>query len=123
MVPLARLTMLPIDLPWNEVVGAVVANPFSRIPVFRGTRADVVGTLHVKDLVRRYVTHGPTDLKQLLRPVVRVPEDIPADRVATVLREKRAHQAIVVDGANTAVGLITIQDVLEALVGAGAARG
>jgi CBS domain containing-hemolysin-like protein len=119
MVPLSRLTMLSVDLGWNDVVSAVVASPFSRIPVFRGERQDIVGTLRVKDLVRRYVTHGPTDLKQLIRPIVRVREDVPADRVATVLREKRVHQCVVVDQTDTPVGLLTIQDVLEALVGAG----
>jgi putative hemolysin len=122
MVPLSRLTMLPLDLAWTEVVAAVVASPFSRIPVYRGERQDIVGTLRVKDLVRRYVTHGPTDLRHLVRPVVRVSQDIPADRVVSVLRERRAHQAIVVNAEQVPVGLITIQDVLEALVGAGTAR-
>jgi CBS domain containing-hemolysin-like protein len=120
MVPLARLTMLPVDLDWNEVVRRVTASPFSRLPVYRHAPTDIVGTLRVKDLVRRYVTHGPTDLRLLVRPVVRVPQDIPADRVVSVLRERRAHQAVVVDGTDVPVGLITIQDLLEALVGVGA---
>jgi putative hemolysin len=122
MVPLARLTMLPIDLAWNDVVRTVAASPFSRLPVYRATPEDIVGTLRVKDLVRRYVTHGPTDLRFLVRPVVRVPHDVPADRVVSVLRERRAHQAVVVDTADRPVGLITIQDLLEALVGTGTPR-
>ena len=120
MVPLARLTMLPVDLAWDEVVRRVAASPFSRLPVYRHSPTDIVGTLRVKDLVRRYVTHGPTDVRLLVRPVVRVPQDVPADRVVSVLRERRAHQAVVVDAADTPVGLITIQDLLEALVGVGA---
>jgi magnesium and cobalt exporter, CNNM family len=122
MVPLARLTMLPIDLAWDDVVRTVAASPFSRLPVYRAAPSDIVGTLRVKDLVSRYVTHGPTDLRFLIRPVVRVPRDLPADRVVSVLRERRAHQAIVVDAADQPVGLITIQDIIEALVGAGALR-
>jgi CBS domain containing-hemolysin-like protein len=122
MVPLARLTMLPIDLAWNEVVRTVAASPFSRLPVYRTAPDDIVGTLRVKDLVRRYVTHGQTDLRFLIRPVVRVPHDVPADRVVSVLRERRAHQAVVVDTADRPIGLITIQDLLEALVGSGAPR-
>jgi len=122
MVPLRDLTMLPIDLAWPEVVRTVAASPFSRLPVYRATLQDIVGTLRVKDLVRRYVTHGPTDLRFLMRPVVRVPHDVPADRVVTVLRERRAHQAVVVDAADQPVGLITIQDLLEALVGTGTPR-
>jgi len=122
MVPLAQLTMLPIDLAWTEVVRTVAASPFSRLPVYRATPEDIVGTLRVKDLVRRYITHGPTDLRFLVRPVVRVPHDVPADRVVSVLRERRAHQAVVVDAADRPVGLITIQDVLEALVGTDALK-
>jgi len=123
MVPLGRLTSLSVDLRWDEVVRSVAASPFSRLPVYRGAPDQIVGTLRVKDLVHRYITHGPTGLRQLMRPVVRVRQDLPADRVVTVLREKRAHQAVVVDAAERPIGLITIQDLLEALLGAGTARG
>lgn len=122
MIPLARLTMLPIDLRWEDVVRTVAASPFSRLPVYRGEPDQIVGTLRVKDLVRRYVTHGPTELRLLVRPLVRIPHDVAADRVVSVLRERRAHQAIVVDQQDRPMGLITIQDVIEALVGAAASR-
>lgn len=117
MVPLGRLTMLPVDLAWPEVVRTVAASPFSRLPIYRDRREDIVGMLRVIDLVQRYVTHGPTDLRALLRPIVRIRQDVPADRVVSVLRERRAHQAIVVDAEDAPVGLITIQDLIEALVG------
>jgi putative hemolysin len=120
MVPLARLTTLPVDLGWQDLVTTVAASPFSRLPVYRDRPDNIIGTLRVKDLVRRYVTHGPTDLRFLIRPIVRVPQHVPADRVVSVLRDRRAHQAVVVDEADTPVGLITIQDLIEALVGAGA---
>jgi CBS domain containing-hemolysin-like protein len=122
MIPVAKLTMLPLDMPWDDVVRTVAASPFSRLPVYRGSPEQIVGTLRVNDLVRRYVTHGPTALRQLVRPLVRIPHDVPADRVVSVLRERRAHQAVVVDPQDRPVGLVTIQDVIEALVGAGAPR-
>jgi len=122
MVPLGRLTMLSVDLPWDELVRGVTASPFSRLPVYRGSPDQIIGTLRVKDLVHRFITHGPSDVRQLIRPVVRVQQDLPADRVVTVLRERRAHQAVVVDAQDRPVGLITIQNLLEALLGAGAAR-
>jgi len=122
MVPVGRLTMLSLDQPWDEVVRSVAGSPFSRLPVYRGSPDHIVGTLRVKDLVHRYITHGPTELRLLIRPVVRVQQDLAADRVVTVLREKRAHHAVVVDSADKPVGLITIQNLLEALVGAGAVR-
>jgi putative hemolysin len=122
MVPLGSLTMVPDDIAWNDLVGAVMSSPFSRLPVYRGRRDQVIGVLRVKDLVNRFVQQGPTPLAQLMRPVERVSQDLPADRIATALRERRAHQAIVVDASGIVVGLITIQDVLVALVGGGRRR-
>jgi CBS domain containing-hemolysin-like protein len=118
MVPLDRLTMLRSDTPWEEVVRVVSASPFSRLPVFRDTRDQIVGTLRVQDLVSRYVSEGPLPLERLTRPVVELAGDLPADRVVTVLRDKRVHQAVVVDRPGHAIGLITIQDVLTELLGA-----
>ncbi|MGE5836765.1 MAG: hemolysin family protein [Acidobacteriota bacterium] len=116
MVPLERATMLPVDASWDDIVRTVVASPFSRIPIYRGTRDQIVGTLRVKDLIERYVAAGPGTLERLIRPLVRLDPNLPADRVVTLLRERRAHQAIV-ESQGHALGLITIQDVLAALLG------
>ena len=85
-------------------------------PDFR-TPDHIVGILRVKDLVERYVTDGPAPLESLIRPLVQIPESLSADRVVSELREKRVHAAIVVDTAGTPIGLITIQDLLEELLG------
>jgi CBS domain containing-hemolysin-like protein len=119
MIPLGRLTMLAVDTPWEAVVHAVAASPFSHLPVYRGTPSQIIGMLRVKDLVRRFVTHGPTALAALVRPIAQVRADLPADRVISVLRERRTHQAVVTDLEHHVVGLITIQDVLVELVGKG----
>jgi putative hemolysin len=118
MVPLDRLTMVHADTPWEDVVRAVSGSPFSRLPVYRDTRDRIVGTLRVKDLVSRYVAEGPLPLDRLVRPVVELAQDVPADRVVAILRDKRVHQAVVVDRPGHAIGLITIQDVLSELLGA-----
>jgi CBS domain containing-hemolysin-like protein len=118
MVPHDRLTMVRSDTPWAEVVRLVAATPFSRIPVYRDSPRRIVGTLRVKDLVGRYVAEGPLPIDRLMRPVVELGQDLPADRVISLLRERRAHQAVVVDAPGHAIGLITIQDVLGELLGA-----
>ena len=117
MVALDRLTMLRIDADADEVLRVVTASPFSRIPLYRDTRENVVGMLRVKDLVERYVSEGRLQLDRLVRPVVRVSPDLAADKVVTELRERRAHSAIVSDSTGRAIGLITIQDVLGELLG------
>lgn len=117
MVPRDRVTMLAADASWDDVVRTVAGSPFSRLPVYRGTPGAIVGTLHVKDLVERYVAEGPVPLDRMIRPVVQVAENLPADRAIGVLRERRAHHAIVIDADGRASGLITIQDLLGALLG------
>ena len=97
MVPREKLSALPIDAPWDDVVRIVTATPFSRLPIYRGTLDQVVGMLRVKDLVQRYVTDGPQPLDRLMRPIQHLPETLTADRVIALLRERRAHQAVVVD--------------------------
>jgi magnesium and cobalt exporter, CNNM family len=116
MVPRDRLTMVAIDAGWDDVVRTVAASPFSRLPVYRGSPDRIVGTLRVKDLVERYVTEGPLPLDRLVRPTVHVPGHLTADRAIALLREKRLHQAVVVDDQGRATGLITIQDLLGALL-------
>jgi CBS domain containing-hemolysin-like protein len=116
MVPLSRVTMLRAGAPWAEVVHTISRSAFSRLPVYRDSPQHVVGTLRVKDLVAHYAASGPMPLERLVRPIADVREDLPADRVVSVLRERRAHQAIVQDARGRAVGLVTIQDVLSELL-------
>ncbi len=123
MVPRERLTLVRIDQPWSEVVNTVTSSPFSRLPVFRGTPENIVGALRVKDLVHRYAADGPSaTIDALVRPLVRIDQDMPADQIITVLRDHRVHQAAVTDEAGRVVGLITIQDVLSEFLGGDAAR-
>ena len=119
MVPRDRLTMVDVEAPWDAVLQAVAASPFSRLPAYRGTRDRIVGMLRVKDLVHRHVEHGPADdVAGLVRPAVQVPDTLPGDQLIAMLREKRAHQAAVVDGTGAIVGFLTIQDVLGEFLGA-----
>lgn len=117
MVPLAKMTMVRSDTSWPDAVRLVTTSPFSRIPVYRDTPQNIIGTLRVKDLVYHYVLAGAgTRLEHLARPIVRVSSDLPADRVIALLRERRVHQAVVTDASGAVVGLITIQDVIGAVL-------
>ena len=123
MVPLSKLTMVRADTAWPDVVRLVTTSPFSRIPVYRDTPQNIIGTLRVKDLVYHYVLSGAgARLEHLARPIVRVSSDLPADRVIALLRERRVHQAVVTDAAGAVVGLITIQDVIGAVLNTAAPR-
>lgn len=118
MVPRARLSALDIATPVPEALRIVANSPYSRLPVYRDNVDHIVGMLHTKDVVTDYVH----DMRQqvlslLLRPVVRVREDMAADRLLAFLRDRRTHQALVVDAAGAVVGLITLEDVLAELLG------
>lgn len=117
MVPRSRLAAIDISLPLDEVLRVVAASPYSRLPVFRGSTDNMVGILHTKDVVMRYVRAGGLSIAGLMRPIVRVPDTMPADRLLTFLRERRSHQALVVDVSGSVVGLITLEDVVAELLG------
>jgi putative hemolysin len=118
MVPRARLAAIDISTPLADVPRIVTASPFSRLPVYRGDLDHVVGLLHTKDVVTEYVAGmRRRSLVSLLRPIVHVSADMPADRLLAFLREKRTHQALVVDADGKVAGLITLEDVLAELLG------
>jgi CBS domain containing-hemolysin-like protein len=117
MVPRVRLAEVDVATPPADVLSVVAASPYSRLPVYRGTVDNIVGILHTKDVITKYVQDGTLNLPSLLRPIVRVPDTTPADRLLGFLRERRSHQAIVVDERGTIVGLITLEDVVGELLG------
>jgi magnesium and cobalt transporter len=116
MVPRAQMDVIDIDTPLGEIVPQVVSATHSRFPVVGEGKDDVIGILLAKELLRHY-TDADFDLRDSLRPAVFVPE---AKRLNVLLREFRAsrnHMAIVVDEYGGVAGLVTIEDVLEQIVG------
>ena len=118
MVPRKRISAISIDTPLNEVVSVVAQSPYSRLPVYRGSLDNIVGILRTKDLVRWFVEGRPgAMLAELIRPIPSVHESVTADRVLNDLRERRSHQALVVDEFGGTAGLLTLADVLTELLG------
>jgi putative hemolysin len=117
MVPRARLATVNAEMPFDEVLRVVAGSPYSRLPVYRGSLDNIAGILHIKDVVTRFVRPGRLNVANLLRPIVSVPESMPADRLLAFLRERRSHQAIVLDAAGKVAGLITLEDVVAELLG------
>jgi hemolysin (HlyC) family protein len=116
MVPRARMDVLHIDDPLDKLVAFVIDTAHSRFPAVGECKDDVLGIFLAKDLLRYYAGHE-FDLKSMLRPAVFVPE---SKRLNVLLREfrvSRNHMAVVVDEYGGVSGLITIEDVLEQIVG------
>jgi magnesium and cobalt transporter len=117
-VMLARAQIDMVDIRWElrEVIEFVASSGHSRFPVFEDSRDNVLGILHAKDLLRS-LNDDIFDLRQALRPAVFIPE---AKRLNVLLRDFRSnrnHIAMVVDEYGGVAGMITIEDVLEQIVG------
>jgi CBS domain containing-hemolysin-like protein len=118
MVPRTKISALNVDTPLNEVITLVAQSPYSRLPVYRDSLDNIVGIVHTKDLVRWLVSDGSDgSLTTLIRPIASVHESVTADRILRQLRERRSHQALVVDEFGGTAGLLTLDDVLSELVG------
>src|SRR6476659_6882213 len=120
MVPRPEVVALSIDLPPEEALSAVIESPYTRYPVYRGPALDeVVGILHVRDLFSALVDRGiaGVQLEQLLRPAYIVPETKDLAALLAEFRRTNQHMAIVVDEYGELEGIVTLEDLLEEIVG------
>jgi magnesium and cobalt transporter len=118
MVPRSHMVVIPLDIPLDEFLPLVIDSGHSRFPVIGEDRDEVEGILLAKDLLRHYVEDsGPIDLKKLVRSAVVIPESKRLNMLLRDFRASRNHMAIVVDEYGGVSGLITIEDVLEEIVG------
>lgn len=117
MVPRAQMQVIPISDSMAAMTVKAIETAHSRFPVTGENRDDVIGILLAKDLLRHYAGEEEFNVREMLRPAVFVPE---SKRLNVLLREFRAsrnHMAIVVDEYGGVAGLVTIEDVLEQIVG------
>ncbi|MEQ1574414.1 MAG: hemolysin family protein [Vicinamibacterales bacterium] len=118
MVPRGRISAIDVNTPIDQVIDIVAESPFSRLPVYRDSIDNIVGLLHTRDLVQWLVSARPDEaLSSIIRPITSVHESVTADRVLRHLRERRTHQALVVDEFGGTSGLITLEDVLSDSLG------
>jgi magnesium and cobalt transporter len=116
MVAAPRMDLLDIDAPYDELLAVVIETSHSRFPVYEGQRDNILGILLAKDLLK--LQRAPElNLRTLLRPAVFVPESKNLNELLRDFRSNRNHLAIVIDEFGNTAGLITIEDVLEEIVG------
>ena len=108
---------MDVALPIPDILRVVSASPYSRLPVYQGDPANLIGVLHTKDVVTAFIGQRRGSLVSLLRPLVRVPESMPANQLLAYLREQRTHQAFVAGPSGTVDGLVTLEDVVAELLG------
>ncbi|MFL5977391.1 MAG: hemolysin family protein [Gaiellaceae bacterium] len=119
MVPRPEVVALSVDLPPEEALAAVIESPYTRYPVYRATLDEIVGILHVRDLFSALNDRGlqAVRLDQILRPAHIVPETKDLAAMLAEFRRTNQHMAIVVDEYGELEGIVTLEDLLEEIVG------
>jgi putative hemolysin len=127
MVPRPDMHTLPVESNVDEVMRAFATTQRSRIPVYRGTEDQILGFVHIKDMLwvlldreRRLeegVAPAAFDLRRVIREILIVPETKPANELLAELRSRRVGMALVVDEFGSILGLVTLEDILEQVVG------
>jgi CBS domain containing-hemolysin-like protein len=118
MVPRIDVTAVAVDLPLLTALDMILKAGHSRIPVYKDSIDNIVGILYAKDLLR-YLRDGRTDvpLTRILRPAYFIPESKKVDELLGELQQRKVHMAVVVDEYGGTAGIVTIEDLLEEIVG------
>jgi putative hemolysin len=117
MKPRREVVWLDLEDPFTENQKKLASSLYSRFPVAQGSLDNVVGIIQTKDLLTRCLAGSQMDLKAQLRAPLFVPEGLPALRLLEMFKKSRTHMALVVDEYGGVEGLVTLNDILEDLVG------
>ena len=117
MMPRPLMTAIPVTMGEEDLLTFVLTTPYNRLPVYRDNVDDIIGILHLKDLVRQQLSEELFDLRALLRPVSYVPESLPVKTLLSEFQRQRQQIAIVMDEHGGTLRLVTMEDILEEVVG------
>lgn len=118
MVPRTDMVAISVDTPFEKVVKTCVTTGFSRIPVYQGNRDNIVGIVYAKDVLEVLASKkSRQSVKDIMRKPLYVPESKKLDDLLRELKKKKQHMAIVIDEYGGTAGIVTIEDLLEEIVG------
>ena len=117
MVPRSEVHAVEASTPLPQILKQLIETGFSRMPVFQGDLDHVTGIVHIKDLLREVEKPKPVTLASVMHPAFFVPDSMQISDLLRELQARRTHMAIVVNEFGTVVGLVTIEDLLEEIVG------
>jgi putative hemolysin len=117
MVPRERIVALPLGASIDEAIALLSSEGYSRLPVYRGDLDHVVGLLYAKDLLIHLHQRKTTKLENLIRPVLRCRPSRLANQLLSEMRQKRAQLCLVVSENGQTLGLVTLEDLMEQIVG------
>jgi magnesium and cobalt transporter len=117
MVPRVDIVALDVEQPFSELVKCMVEQGHSRVPIYQESLDDVIGFVHVKDVLAPVADRRPARIRPLLRKVLYVAPSVPILDLLVQMRQARTHIAVVVDEFGGIDGVVTIEDLIEEIVG------
>jgi putative hemolysin len=117
MVPRPELRALEINAPFSQIMETVLTTEYSRLPVYRGRMDNIEGLIHSKDIIPYLVDKKEFNIKEVLRPPFFIPESASIEKVLIQMQDKAVHLAFVVDEFGTLEGIVTLEDIIEEIVG------
>ena len=117
MTPRRKIEAIAYDTPLPDLLEQVAASDYSRFPIYTRDLDHIVGILHLKELARHHLTEGRVDLGELIQKVPIVPETFPAEKLLAIFKRQRIHMAIVLDEFGGTAGIVTLEDLVEEVVG------
>jgi putative hemolysin len=117
MVPDTRMVMVQIDKSVGEIISIIEEEQFSRYPVFGKEPNDIRGILYAKDFLTTFAKTGQVDIRKIIKPPYFIPETMKISLLLREMQKKRIHMALVVDEYGGVSGLVTIEDLIEEIVG------
>ncbi len=117
MVPIGKVETIPLDTPLDKVLVTISEEQYSRYPVYNEELNNIKGVLYAKDVFRMLARNREINIRKLLRAPFYVPETMKISHLLREMQKKRMHMAIVVDEYGAVTGIVTIEDLLEEIVG------
>ena len=117
MIPRIDVDFISLEMTMDEVLQAVTASGHSRFPVYNGSIDNVIGILHVKDLIRTAVAHSPLEIEKIIRKPFFVPESKRIDSLLREFKRRHVHIAIAIDEYGGISGIVCMEDIIEQIVG------
>jgi CBS domain containing-hemolysin-like protein len=117
MVPKSEIVFIFEDSSFKEIVNTSKQSGFTRFPVFSKTKNEVIGIINVKDLLKFYDKEDKFSVNKILRPIIYVPDNMKLSDLENRFKEERVHMAAIVNEHGDFIGIVTLEDIIEELIG------
>ena len=117
MIPRNRILAASIDQDCSDLLELLADSPYSRLPLYQQSIDNIVGIVHLKDLLCLRLQTGDHNVREAMRPALFIPETLPVDEVFALLQRKRYHIAVVLDEYGGTAGIVALEDLIEEIFG------